>query len=72
MNLVGWMKRVPTARWFQLVGAVNQSPAHFITLGKSGTFIAPATGILWAFSNDAPFAYGNNSGFVELHIEDDT
>jgi hypothetical protein len=59
-----------SARWFQLIGAVNQNPAHVIKLGTDGTFTAPESGRLWAFANDAESFYFNNSGAVELHIHD--
>jgi hypothetical protein len=69
MDLASLLKRVPTAKWFQLVGAVDKDASHFIKLGSSGTFIAPVSGRLWAFANDAWFAYCNNSGSVELEIQ---
>ena len=71
MNLFKWLKRVPKAKWFQLIGAVDQDLSQPILLGKGGTFIAPGSGILWAFANDAEFAYGNNSGSLELQIDED-
>ncbi len=70
MDLYGWIKRTPSARWFQLIGAVDKHPAYIVKLGTSGTFTAPASGRLWAYANDAPFAYGNNSGSVELSVRE--
>lgn len=72
MDLGNWTKRVPSAKWFQLVCAVNQDTSKFIKLGTAGTFNAPYSGRLWAFANDAAFAYGNNSGSVELSIQEDS
>ncbi len=45
MDLAKWLKRVPKAKWFQLVGAVDQDLSQPILLGTRGTFIAPASGI---------------------------
>jgi hypothetical protein len=71
LSLVGWMKRIPSAKWFQLIGVVNKDASHIIKLGTDGIFTAPASGHLWVFANDAEFAYGNNSGVVELYIYED-
>lgn len=68
MDLVRIIKRIPSAKWFQLIGVVNQNMSDPIELGTNGDFIAPANGRLWAFANDAEFAYGNNSGHVELDV----
>jgi ABC-type phosphate transport system substrate-binding protein len=35
---------------------------------RAGQFIAPASGRLWAYANDAAFAYWNNKGSVALTI----
>jgi len=71
MNFASWMKRVRSGRWFQLIGAVNQDASQHIKLGTEGTFTAQHSGPLWAFANDAWFAYWNNSGSVELHVRED-
>jgi hypothetical protein len=70
MDLSTSAKRVPSARWFQLIGVVNQNPAYVIKLGTDGTFTAAESGRLWAFANDAESFYFNNSGVVELHIHE--
>jgi hypothetical protein len=72
MDLSGWMiKRVPSAKWFQLIATVGKDKSHVIKLGTSGRFKAPRSGTLWAFANDASFAYANNSGAVELDVDED-
>jgi hypothetical protein len=63
-----WTKRRPSARWFQLVGAVNKDISHTIELGMKGTFIAPENGRLWVYANDVKSAYWNNYGAIELEI----
>ena len=70
MGLVGWTKRVPGAKWFQLIGVVDQDMRYVLRLGREGTFTAPASGELWAFANDAGIAYWNNSGAVELQVQE--
>jgi hypothetical protein len=72
MNLSNWAKRVRAAPWFRLIGAVDKNLDDPIILGVTGEFVAPATGVLWAFANDAKFAYGNNHGSVDLSIEEIT
>ena len=70
MSLSNWSKRVRSAPWFRLIGAVDKDLDEPIILGTRGEFIAPRSGTLWAFANDAGFAYGNNKGCVELTIEE--
>lgn len=64
-----WIKRRPSAKWFQLIGAVNKNILYTINLGVKGEFVAPENGRLWVYANDAYFAYNNNSGSLELEIE---
>jgi hypothetical protein len=61
-------KRKPSAKWFQLVGAINQNQSYTVELGTKGTFIAPENGRLWVYANDVASAYCNNRGYVELEI----
>lgn len=70
MDFISSIKRRPSAKWFQLIGViiVNKNISHSIELGTKGTFISPANGRLWAYANDADFAYGNNSGHIELDV----
>jgi hypothetical protein len=68
LDLLSFLKRCRSAQWFQLVAAVDQKASQSIVLGCSGQFIAPASGRLWAYANDAAFAYWNNNGSVALTI----
>ena len=66
-------RRMPSADWFSLVGAVNRDGARLIDLGSAlslnaGEFTAPATGRLFCFANDLPFMYWNNKGQVLIKI----
>ena len=64
-------KRIPSAKWFQLVGVIkgSQDIAYEIKLGMEGIFPSPESGGLCVFANDADFAYWNNFGCIELYIE---
>lgn len=68
LDMLSCLKRCRSAQWFQLVAAVDQAPSQTIALGRSGQFIAPASGRLWAYANDAAFAYWNNKGSLALTI----
>jgi len=68
LDLLSFLKRCRSAQWFQLVAAVDQKASQTIVLGRSGQFNAPASGRLWAYANDAAFAYWNNKGSVALTI----
>ena len=63
------LRRVPTARWFALIGAIRgaeQSP--FVIAAKTQAVIS-ASGTLMCFANDVPGFYWNNCGAVALSIE---
>lgn len=64
---VEWAKRCLAANWFQLVGSVGKA-SPMIVLGTGGEFVAPASGELYCFANDAEWAYGNNEGAIELTV----
>lgn len=68
LDLLSFLKRCRSAQWFQLVAAVDQKLSHTIVLGRSGQFIAPRSGRLWAYANDAAFMYWNNQGSLALTI----
>ncbi len=70
MAVMNWSKRNPGSNWFRLMGAVDKIDEYTIEMGKEGVFVAPESGRLWAYANDAPFAYGNNCGSVELLVEE--
>ncbi|MBD2655418.1 hypothetical protein H6G45_18430 [Synechocystis sp. FACHB-383] len=69
LALFCFLKRTRSARWFQLVASIDKQSTHTIVLGISGHFVAPTTGRLWAYANDAPCAYGNNTGSIDLIIK---
>jgi hypothetical protein len=69
LDLISSLKRTPSAKWFQLIGVVKEDISYTIELGSKGTFISPGNGRLWAYANDANFAYHNNSGSIKLEVE---
>jgi len=64
------IRRVPSARWFALIGTVEG--ADRFVIGIDRTWTAPRDGELWCYANDVWFMYFNNSGFVTLQIEEVT
>ena len=42
LKLAEHWRRVPKARWFQLIGSIDRNPNVVVVLGASGTFVAPA------------------------------
>jgi hypothetical protein len=62
-------KRLDSAKWFALIGTVDQDAPWVITDG--GEFVAPADGRLLCYFNDVQLEifYRNNSGWVVLDVE---
>ena len=65
-------KRVDDARWFALIGTIDKE--HLWVIEDGAVMTAPASGTLVCFFNDVQLElfYGNNSGWVELEIEEAT
>jgi len=70
------LRRLPEARWFSLVGAVNRDRLTLFDIGhliaEQQPWTAPETGTLYCFANDVWFMYWNNRGTVELSMEEIT
>ena len=66
---VSCLRRVRDAPWFCLIGAIDKDLATAFRIGVGVTLPAPRAGRLFAFANDAPFAYGNNRGCIDLTID---
>ena len=62
------LRRMPNAKWFELVGAVNRRNPFVI--GNERTFIAAESGFLWFYANDIPGFYFNNKGCVQVIVEE--
>lgn len=63
-----WLRRVPYAPWFALIGAIDRDQRTQFLIGTNRKIIAPASGELTCFANDTAFAYWNNIGSVEVTI----
>ncbi len=67
-----WRRRFPTANWFELVGTIGQNECnHFrIGCGDTGKKYSPTvSGPFYAFANDLPSKYRNNSGSIRVTIK---
>ena len=63
-----WLRRLPDANWFQLVGAIGRSRAGTFKIGKGVTERACRSGPLYCFANDVRWMYGNNHGRLTLRV----
>ena len=68
------LRRVPKARWFSLIGAIDRRPRTQFDIGRlireNRVYRAKISGELSCFANDVGFAYGNNKGSIELEVEE--
>ena len=61
-------RRRPHDNWFALIGAIGRDETTTFRIGTELTFVADRDGELTCFANDAPKAYGNNRGKIELAV----
>lgn len=61
-----WTRRRPFEPWFALIATVECREPRRLREGK--TYVAPASGRLVCYFNDAWFAYGNNHGTAKLRL----
>jgi hypothetical protein len=61
-------RRVPKASWFCLCVTLDQDLSTAVPIGSAKRVLFDRGGTLFAFANDASWAYGNNSGAVTLSI----
>lgn len=76
-SYMNWAKgilrfRAPGATWFTLIGSIDRSRESRFVIGDgsrwSGGWVAPKSGRLSCFANDAPGFYFNNKGCLTLEI----
>ena len=60
------LARLPSARWLQLVGAVDRS--ELFAMGRVCDHRPRSSGEFGCFANDAPFKYENNRGRLALSV----
>jgi hypothetical protein len=63
-----WLRRLPDANWFQLVGAIGRSRDGYFKIGKGATERAARSGPLHCFANDVRGMYWNNRGRLTLRV----
>lgn len=61
--------RFPNGHYMTLIGCLDQDIGNAFAIGAEAHFKATRDGRLWCFANDVRFAYGNNSGAVELVVD---
>ena len=61
-----WMRRRPFDPWFSIIATVERRYPQRLREGQD--YVAPATGELVCFFNDACWAYGNNFGVAYLRL----
>ncbi len=68
LRLTERLRRVPSARWFALIGVVVGAPEPAFLIGKSRMIVPLTGGRLKCFANDLSFMYWNNYGSVQLTV----
>jgi hypothetical protein len=62
-------RRVPKAKWLQLIGTIGKSVRSPIIVGSQfPNFLPPSQGRLYLFANDIPWMYWNNRGMIAVRI----
>jgi hypothetical protein len=65
---LGFLKRVPSAHWYELSGGIGRSLCQTFAIGRSRTVRADEEGEIYLFANDAPSRYCNNSGSLRVRL----
>jgi hypothetical protein len=70
----GWLRRMPRAKWFSLIGVIEKNRRWRVDIGRlieeGLAYTAPASGLLYCYANDVWFMYFNNRGQIELEMEE--
>ena len=61
-------RRLPSAHWFEMVGAYGKSDRNLFRIGTQVMFQAAENSRLFLFANDLPSMYWNNSGSIETIV----
>ena len=62
------LRRVPTAKWFALIGALDRRKDTEFHIGSKAVYAPTETGQLTCFANDLVGFYGNNHGDITLSV----
>jgi hypothetical protein len=65
------LRRVPGARWFALVGAIDRRRETQFVIGRSRVLETMHAGELTCFANDLHGFYFNNSGSIVLTVDEE-
>jgi len=68
MRLGEFRRRVPKARWFALVGALDEDESTQFVIGSRMVYTPVRSGELTCFANDWGSKYDNNSGTLTLSV----
>jgi hypothetical protein len=68
MKLAELGRRMRQAKWFALVGAIDEAEATQFVIGSQAVYVPPRSGELTCFANDWMSKYGNNRGAVVLTV----
>lgn len=68
MKMMEKKRRVPEARWFELIGAIDNDNASCFRIGLGCEFTPEREGRLCCFANDLMGMYWNNFGGVWLNV----
>lgn len=69
MRLFERYKRIPSANWFALIGALDCDLNTAFLIGNGTDVTVQAAGELTCFANDVACMYWNNWGHVELVVK---
>ena len=61
--------RIPSAKWFALIGCINRNKPYFLIGEGQTVFQAEQDGELICFANDVRGFYWNNSGSLLIKME---
>jgi hypothetical protein len=62
------LRRSPRDRWFALMGCIGRGTGKLFRIGTGLSLAPDSSGDLFCFANDAPLAYWNNRGAVQLTV----
>jgi len=68
MRLGEFRRRVPKAKWFALVGALDEDESTQFVIGSRMVYTPVRSGELTCFANDWGSKYDNNSGTLTLSV----
>jgi hypothetical protein len=63
------LRRVRHENWFKLICALDSQKKTAFPVGSNRPTVAAADGELTCFANDVGFAYGNNTGAIQMTVK---